>query len=506
MIRSEDLGHFIASVSAALAGPIMNDLRSEPVKAFAGAVLAILDRIASDVADGDAITAAMRADWQRVAAGTAELIGLGSAGDATIGHWRDLDAGILTLQKALADRAAVDRLVARLSAGDARAEAWMADSAALLVGLNRAFEDSWAAQARAVRGAAGADPQAVLRERLAAYLTLRYPALPTPPIDQFAIVAGGSSKLTALFTLAPNDVLPRRLALRMDVPNAITEARLDTEYPVLERVHAIGLPVPQPILFEPDEAHLGNAFMLSTQILDARMAGSCFPEDRRREGANMGPGFGREAAKLLAELHARTLEPQGDDGTILAETTGHVARQAAEWRSMDKPPFSLALDLGIAWMAANPLPLGRPVCLIHGDYAPHNIMTRDGRLVALLDWELARRGDPAEDLAECRMMLIDGCISWDEFVAVYLASGGPPAACDPHAVAYYGLVVYLKHGVNQTRLRSAYLRGERTDFTAAICASHYQDRLTLYQSQALQDATAVTADRVARDDAARRSG
>ena len=39
--------------------------------------------------------------------------------------------------------------------------------------------------------------------------------------------------------------------------------------------------------------------------------------------------------------------------------------------------------------------------LVHGDYGPHNLLLAPdaGRVVGIVDWEWARRGDPVEDLA-----------------------------------------------------------------------------------------------------------
>lgn len=41
----------------------------------------------------------------------------------------------------------------------------------------------------------------------------------------------------------------------------------------------------------------------------------------------------------------------------------------------------------------------RPPCVVHGDVGPGNFMVDQGRVTAMLDWELAHVGDPLEDLA-----------------------------------------------------------------------------------------------------------
>ena len=51
--------------------------------------------------------------------------------------------------------------------------------------------------------------------------------------------------------------------------------------------------------------------------------------------------------------------------------------------------------LASAW----PFPRPNPPALLHGDYWPGNILWKDGRLAAVIDWEDACLGDPLVDLA-----------------------------------------------------------------------------------------------------------
>ena len=37
--------------------------------------------------------------------------------------------------------------------------------------------------------------------------------------------------------------------------------------------------------------------------------------------------------------------------------------------------------------------------IVHGDWAPNNVVWRDGAIVGVIDWDLARPGDPLDDLA-----------------------------------------------------------------------------------------------------------
>lgn len=53
-----------------------------------------------------------------------------------------------------------------------------------------------------------------------------------------------------------------------------------------------------------------------------------------------------------------------------------------------------------------PLAQRNPAVLLHGDFWPGNILWRDGRLVAVIDWEDAMLGDPLADLANTRLEIL----------------------------------------------------------------------------------------------------
>jgi aminoglycoside phosphotransferase (APT) family kinase protein len=60
---------------------------------------------------------------------------------------------------------------------------------------------------------------------------------------------------------------------------------------------------------------------------------------------------------------------------------------------------------------------------VHGDAGPYNMLVENDRLTALLDWEFAHLGDPAEDLGIARCYAED-FMDWGEFMRVYIAAGG----------------------------------------------------------------------------------
>ena len=77
------------------------------------------------------------------------------------------------------------------------------------------------------------------------------------------------------------------------------------------------------------------------------------------------------------------------------------------------------------WLEANvPDHEAAPVFL-HGDYGPHNILLEGDRVSAVLDWEIATPGDPAQDIAwflNCTAATADR----QEFLEAYREAGGQP--------------------------------------------------------------------------------
>jgi aminoglycoside phosphotransferase (APT) family kinase protein len=53
-----------------------------------------------------------------------------------------------------------------------------------------------------------------------------------------------------------------------------------------------------------------------------------------------------------------------------------------------------------------PLPQVNEGTVLHNDYWPGNVLWRDSRIVAVIDWEEAAFGDPMADLANIRLEIV----------------------------------------------------------------------------------------------------
>jgi aminoglycoside phosphotransferase (APT) family kinase protein len=72
--------------------------------------------------------------------------------------------------------------------------------------------------------------------------------------------------------------------------------------------------------------------------------------------------------------------------------------------------------------------------LLHGDFWPGNALWRDGRLVAIVDWEDAALGDPLADVANARLELLwaRGADAMNTFSQRYATLTGVDLAHLPH--------------------------------------------------------------------------
>ena len=145
--------------------------------------------------------------------------------------------------------------------------------------------------------------------------------------------------------------------------------------------------------------------------------------------AEAAPTLIDDIAREMARVHALPMDgipaaiPLMDTATALAELKARFISYGA-----DRPIIALALR----WLEEH-LPAPVAPSLVHGDFRLGNIMATPNGLAAVLDWELAHRGDAHEDLAFGCMTVwrfgqIDrpafGLSDLDRYFAAYEAAGG----------------------------------------------------------------------------------
>jgi aminoglycoside phosphotransferase (APT) family kinase protein len=184
--------------------------------------------------------------------------------------------------------------------------------------------------------------------------------------------------------------------------------------------HSAGVKAPEVVGVLTDGDGMGTGYVMRRVIAEVSPA---------KILANPPPSLLADLGRELARIHAIPVEaipaaiPLMDTVAALAELKARFLDYGG-----DRPVIALA----IKWCEDHLPPPTDPV-LVHGDYRMGNIMVDADGLAVVLDWELAHRGDPHEDLAFGCMTVwrfgrIDqaafGVGSLAEYFAAYEAAGG----------------------------------------------------------------------------------
>ncbi len=168
---------------------------------------------------------------------------------------------------------------------------------------------------------------------------------------------------------------------------------------------------------------------------------------RREESAAALRQVALDLAAAAAALHRVDPRPF----THLAPTTASTAatEQLAYWADLferQRLEPHPALVFALRWLAQRP-PLAARVSVVHGDLRFGNLLYHQGRLTALLDWEMTHLGDPIEDLGWVYRELWTGrrALPFEEFLAAYEAAGGGPV--QPEHLRWYQVFNEVKHSV-----------------------------------------------------------
>ncbi len=195
---------------------------------------------------------------------------------------------------------------------------------------------------------------------------------------------GSSESLPLVATITPNQAIQV-----MDV-----EVEADT----LRLAESAGTPVAHVVASSGDASFVGGPFFITT-----RLTGETIPR-RVLRLVEANPGLGsklaRQCGDALARLHAADpskarVELARPGSTSPAEHA--IAMTEALMDALLQP--SPAYSLGLSWLVRHlPDPPDR-TAILHGDFRNGNIIVNEQGLCAALDWEVAKIGDPMEDLA-----------------------------------------------------------------------------------------------------------
>lgn len=216
-----------------------------------------------------------------------------------------------------------------------------------------------------------------------------------PPCT-YELITGGHSNLTFKVT----DATGQAVVLRRPPLGSIlaTAHDMGREHRVIEAVGRTAVPVPDALGLCEDEAVNGAPFYVMSYV-----EGVVLHDDEVAEveydDADARRALGFDTADVLAALHLA--DPDRIGLGDLGRREDYVGRQLRRWhRQWEASKQREIPDMDEAHaLLIDRLPEQRYQTVVHGDYRLGNMLaTPDGRIAAVLDWELCTLGDPLADL------------------------------------------------------------------------------------------------------------
>ena len=210
-----------------------------------------------------------------------------------------------------------------------------------------------------------------------------------------SLISGGRSNLTYAIGDDAHEWVLRRPPLGHVLPTAHDMAR---EHTVLAALAPTDVPVPRTLAFCADESVNDAPFYVMEKVDGQILRTSS-------ELANLSPTDARRCSEALIDvlvaIHAVDYDSVGLGN--FGHPDGYIERQVRRWgeqwersKSGDLPVIE---ELARRLRAA--LPISPAPTIVHGDYRLDNTMLAaddPGRIVAVLDWEMATLGDPLSDM------------------------------------------------------------------------------------------------------------
>ena len=182
------------------------------------------------------------------------------------------------------------------------------------------------------------------------------------------------------------------LVLRMDPQAGLNYSSRCEEFHVLQQAHAHGIPVPRPLHFS--ETRLDRPFLIMERVFGETYPKRLLHDDKYAPTREQWAG---ELGEILARIHRIPVNGSLAFLRQKPSITDQIECNEEIWRKADLND-SPVMEFAFRWLKKK-APSNHPVCLVHADFRMGNIMFDENGVKSILDWELAKTGDPMYDIA-----------------------------------------------------------------------------------------------------------
>ena len=179
----------------------------------------------------------------------------------------------------------------------------------------------------------------------------------------------------------------RRLILLRDPEGKESGRDNGAEAAAMVAARAAGVPAPELYDHGAEAFGPGQAYLLME-----RLDGETIPRRLLRDDAYAAvrPRLARRLGEVLARIHG--VDPDCVPGLPRVDA---LSQAIGLYQDFAEP--RPALEIGLRWLARHRPPPSAE-SLVHGDFRTGNLIVGEDGLRGVLDWELAHRGDPMQDL------------------------------------------------------------------------------------------------------------
>lgn len=316
-------------------------------------------------------------------------------------------------------------------------------------------------------------------DRLAAYFARRLAPRAEVRVAGLTRMSEGFSQETFRIDLAWRSAAGEERAAyvlrRQPAAGLLEPYDTEPEFRVLAALAATPVRAPRVLWYERDPAIFERPFYVMELVpgsvpLPVMVEGK--PVFTEAERAQLGEDF----VANLAALHAVDWRSAGLEFLGVPDAgIGAAARQLERWEGYvaraDGPPRPLLTDT-LLWLR-RALPAADATTLVHGDYRTGNFLVHDGRIAAILDWEMVHLGDPMEDLGWACMALWRGesphmchLLDRERLYARYEELTG--RRVDPERVRFYEVLATVKMAAIMLTGLHAFREGRTRDLRMAL--------------------------------------
>jgi aminoglycoside phosphotransferase (APT) family kinase protein len=220
---------------------------------------------------------------------------------------------------------------------------------------------------------------------------------------EFALISGGRSNLTYAVT----DAAGRRIVLRRPPISHVlpTAHDMGREHRIISALRDTPVPVPAALAYCADEAVNGRPFYVMDFVDGYVLREPADAAAALGEATRMAAG--RDLVDVLVAIHRLDVDAVGLGD--LARHDGYIERQLRRWHRQFGQSQQQAREIGVYRPVplvdevhdrlAERVPAQQGTALVHGDYRLDNtIVSAEGRVRAVLDWELCTLGDALADV------------------------------------------------------------------------------------------------------------